>query len=77
MDPTRCMFEILSDLNSGDIGSAGRRAEDLIDWIRKGGFPPDVFNDKVAIEDRRRTTRLFCLGVIAVFKGLTVLGVPT
>lgn len=40
MDPTTCYAELLEALENHQIGEAFQRAEDLSDWLKKGGFLP-------------------------------------
>lgn len=40
MDPDTCLDSILLALASGDLEEAGDRADDLLEWLRGGGFCP-------------------------------------
>ena len=52
MDPTLCLIELLREMHEG-----GRRDDildriaDLRDWIRRGGFYPDINKVAVALGD--------------------------
>jgi hypothetical protein len=63
MDPTACLDLILSHLREGEPVEAAESARDLLDWLEKGGFPPD-FNDYGPIPSRNLAL-CFCFGVIA------------
>jgi hypothetical protein len=40
MDPNVCLDRILAALENKDFGEADEAAEDLIQWLRRGGFTP-------------------------------------
>jgi hypothetical protein len=43
MDPNATMQLLLGDDMGEDISVAVEAAEDLIEWLDKGGFPPDGY----------------------------------
>ncbi|MBX7132149.1 MAG: hypothetical protein K1X67_05650 [Fimbriimonadaceae bacterium] len=42
MDPEAVWTRLLDALEAGDEKEARRAALDLLSWINRGGFPPDV-----------------------------------
>lgn len=42
MDPTATIRDILDAIRDGDADSLEQAAEDLADWLRAGGFLPDL-----------------------------------
>jgi hypothetical protein len=63
MDPTATVDLILNHLCDGEPVEAAESARDLLDWLEKGGFPPD-FNNYGPIPSRNLALA-FCFGVIA------------
>lgn len=48
MDPKQCYLEILEAMKQGDLATARERAQDLKQWLDRGGFcPPDYTADEV------------------------------
>lgn len=45
MDPTACWNEMLDALRDGDRETARDRANDLYDWLGRGGFAPVTKSD--------------------------------
>lgn len=52
MDPTTCLMELLLSLSESDKDGGHIHADDLVAWLSKGGFTPDV--DKAIAEFNRR-----------------------
>jgi len=42
MDPQVALYEMLEALRDGNTNEAATMAEDLAEWLRKGGFAPQV-----------------------------------
>jgi len=42
MDPNQCLMFILEDMESGDRDGTIDNLENLLDWVKKGGFLPEV-----------------------------------
>lgn len=42
MDPDICLREIFSSLADGETEAAADLAADLLDWMKRGGFPPAI-----------------------------------
>ena len=40
MDPNACLERLVDAAVEGDAAELMAAAEDLADWLRKGGFPP-------------------------------------
>lgn len=40
MDPDTTMSKLFEHLASGEWGDAGEKAQFLLDWLARGGFPP-------------------------------------
>ena len=40
MDPKACLSDILDALHDGEDDIAKERAEDLLSWLKRGGFVP-------------------------------------
>lgn len=43
MDPNATWDDIQAAIYEGQAHEAVAPLEDLIEWIKKGGFPPDIF----------------------------------
>lgn len=56
MDPTACLKRLLDALSAGDRVEAENAAADLLNWITKGGFPPEGHS--------LTTTKAICQGVL-------------
>jgi parvulin-like peptidyl-prolyl isomerase len=50
MDPQACLLEMLAAVYRGDADESSERLCDLLGWIGKGGFVPDL---KTALESLR------------------------
>lgn len=42
MDPKACLRAMLTALTEGNLEEAAERAADLAEWLRKGGFKPEL-----------------------------------
>jgi hypothetical protein len=42
MDPNACLYRILEGLDHADADEFECAMEDLYEWLRNGGFPPDT-----------------------------------
>lgn len=42
MDPNACWKRLCDALREGDTEEAANAAEDLAEWIKKGGFLPEA-----------------------------------
>jgi hypothetical protein len=42
MDPNATLYALLEAIADGDFDALNMRAENLADWLRNGGFAPDV-----------------------------------
>lgn len=40
MDPDAAAKFIIDSLKEGDLPQAGMATEELIEWLKRGGFPP-------------------------------------
>jgi hypothetical protein len=40
MDPDACFSQLLNHIASLEYGQAKERAQDLLDWLSRGGFGP-------------------------------------
>lgn len=59
MDPNACYKQILADIDSYSYGDANDGLQALLDWIKKGGFPPTCFNDSdIAMQTLNALDRL-------------------
>ena len=59
MDPNACLRRILENLGE-DPDEAASAARDLLEWLEKGGFTPEL-----QFFDTRIILQCFCFGVIA------------
>ena len=46
MDPQATWQHMIDSYCEGDIAAATEAAEDLVDWLTRGGFPPQVLPDR-------------------------------
>lgn len=46
MDPQQTLIDMLDALNRNEYEEAIELAEALLEWLRKGGFPPIVVGEK-------------------------------
>jgi hypothetical protein len=42
MDPDACWRDLVEAIQESDYKTAGERAEDLLGWMKRGGFPPKI-----------------------------------
>jgi hypothetical protein len=42
MDPTRTWLDLAAAVQTNDWESAEEHARNLLDWLRKGGYPPEI-----------------------------------
>ncbi len=60
MDPQVAWNEMLEAIFTNDIFEADLRAEGLIDWLDRGGFPPQPLSRDLPDEWDRMISRYFC-----------------
>ena len=66
MDPQQTWTDMLDALKQNDHQEAKELAEALLDWLRKGGFPPIVVGDESLGADWHRTiTAFICRSVVS------------
>lgn len=51
MDPNACQRRIHDAERAGDEEEARAAREDLAEWLRKGGFPPDPLDGPSVLPD--------------------------
>ena len=51
MDPQQTWQEMLDAYASGQLSQADELASALLDWLDKGGFPPQTFPDRTFDSD--------------------------
>lgn len=59
MDPQQTWTDMLDALKQNDHEEAKELAETLLEWLRKGGFPPLVVGDESLGADWHRTIAAF------------------
>ena len=59
MDPQQTWTDMLDALKQNDHDVANELAGALLEWLRKGGFPPIVVGDKSLGADWHRTIAAF------------------
>jgi hypothetical protein len=45
MDPNACLHAYYDAIEAGEYEEAAEHWDDLADWIRRGGYPPEVWLD--------------------------------
>lgn len=57
MDPTACYRSMCYAFEAGDYETAVEAAENLVNWLRRGGFPPEGVSAKKAAQKARSILR--------------------
>lgn len=65
MDPDATLSLIFEGYDTHDFDKARRAALDLLDWLRKGGFPPKVCG-RFTVECNRFAARGICLAALSL-----------
>lgn len=64
MDPQVAWNEMLEAIAANDMFEADLRAEGLIDWLDRGGFPPQPLSRVLPVEWDRMICRYVCRKVM-------------
>ena len=59
MDPQQTLADMLDALNRNENDEANELAAALLEWLRKGGFPPIVVGDESLGADWHQTIAAF------------------
>jgi hypothetical protein len=54
MDPEACYREFLDAMRDREWGQAALHAENLADWLRSGGFPPERLRERLRTGEQPR-----------------------
>jgi hypothetical protein len=66
MDPDETLRELLEALKQQYWNDVEASAENLLGWLRKGGFPPQTLGDKaLGHEWHRAIAKLVCLAALS------------
>lgn len=68
MDPQAAWNEMLDALVQRDWDQAFERAEALLEWMRKGGFPPQTAAVTMRIQWNRTMAEFGCLMALQLVK---------
>ena len=68
MDPQATWEEFLGAVAANDLEEAELRAEALLDWLSRGGFPPQVFSRVLSDEWDRCVCQHTCRKVLLAAK---------
>lgn len=68
MDPQTTWGEMLDAVSDGDFESASEAAEALLNWLRRGGFPPQPLT-RVLTDDWDRMICQFVCGKVLATSG--------
>ncbi len=49
MDPNACLALFIDAASNGDVESMEEHYENLVEWIKKGGFPPTALSDSLRV----------------------------
>jgi len=60
MDPQASWNEMLEAISANDMFEAGLRAEGLMDWLDRGGFPPQPLSRVLPVDWDRMICRYVC-----------------
>lgn len=68
MDPQTAWEEMLEAIAGNDLFEAELRAESLLDWLEKDGFPPQTLSRLLPDEWDRLVCRYLCRKVMIAAK---------
>lgn len=57
MDPTACFNSMVSAFEAGDYETAVEAADNLVNWLRRGGFQPEGISAKQALRRAKSILR--------------------
>ena len=60
MDPQMTWGDMLDALAAGDVDAAIEAAEALMDWLARGGFPPQPLTRVLSDDWDRKVCRFVC-----------------
>lgn len=64
MDPQAAWEEMLEAISASDFFEAELRADALMEWLRKDGFPPQTLTRVLSADWDRRICRYVCRKVM-------------
>jgi len=64
VDPQTAWNNLFEALAESDLAQARSHAADLLEWLEKGGFPPQVTSGHLEDDLNRRISRSICQQVL-------------
>lgn len=64
MDPQAVWTSLFEALAESDLAEARNHATNLLEWLAKGGFPPQVTSDLRGNDVNRRICRKICQQIL-------------
>lgn len=69
MDPNATWKRLLEEIAGQTWANAAATAEDLMGWLQRGGFPPDVFSERPLAESWNRALARFTCELVLTEAG--------